>query len=425
MAESPQTAADRHEPGVEMPQPTAAPLVLALGLALLLVGWATNLTFVLVGAVICIAGLGSWIAHLLPGRGHEIEPLAEAALRARAIQPQIGTVGQLRRGMAGYRLRLPEKVHPISAGFKGGIVGGLVMPLPAMIYGLVSGHGIWLPINLLAGMVLPGVEQLSVEESERFDPTLLTVGAVIHVTVSLSFGLLYGVLLPTLPAIPRPLAWGALLMPLLWTAGSFLATSLVDPTVRELIDWPYFVLSQFVFGVAAALVVMLFDPQRSALAGLVGGIAGGLLMTVPALLWGYWSGHGIWYPVNLLAVMIMPHAEVLSVDALEQYRADWFIAAIALHVAFSVGFGLLYGLLLRQLPRIPGPFAWGAMMMPLLWTATSYAMMGVVNPVLQQRVDWPWFIVSQFVYGLAAAIVVVRSEQVAIAPAGRGAKAEP
>ncbi len=46
--------------------------------------------------------------------------------------------------------------------------------------------------------------------------------------------------------------------------------------------------------------------------------------------------------------------------------------------------------------------------------------MGVVNPTLQQRVDWPWFIVSQFVFGVVAAIVVVRSEQVHIPPAGSG-----
>ena len=35
--------------------------------------------------------------------------------------------------MPGYRLRMPEEVHPISAGIKGGIVGGLVMPMPALI----------------------------------------------------------------------------------------------------------------------------------------------------------------------------------------------------------------------------------------------------------------------------------------------------
>ena len=63
------------------------------------------------------------------------------------------------------------------------------------------------------------------------------------------------------------------------------------------------------------------------------------------------------------------------------------------------------------------------MLMPLLWTATSYGLMGIVNPVLQQRVDWPWFVVSQFVFGLVAAIVVVRSEQVQIR-AGRARSAQ-
>jgi hypothetical protein len=58
--------------------------------------------------------------------------------------------------------------------------------------------------------------------------------------------------------------------------------------------------------------------------------------------------------------------------------------------------------------------------MPLLWTAVSYGLMGVVNPLLQQRVDWPWFIVSQFVFGLVASQVVVRSEKVHIPPAGQG-----
>ena len=40
--------------------------------------------------------------------------------------------------------------------------------------------------------------------------------------------------------------------------------------------------------------------------------------------------------------------------------------------------------------------------------------------MLQHQVDWPWFVVSQFIFGIVAAIVVVRSEQVHIPPAGRG-----
>ena len=46
--------------------------------------------------------------------------------------------------------------------------------------------------------------------------------------------------------------------------------------------------------------------------------------------------------------------------------------------------------------------------------------MGVVNPVLQDRVDWAWFIVSQFVFGVTAAVVVLRSEMVPVPPAGLG-----
>jgi hypothetical protein len=181
-------------------------------------------------------------------------------------------------------------------------------------------------------------------------------------------------------------------------------------------------LSQFVFGISAATVIMAAAPQRSLLAGLLGGMIGGVLMAAPAMLWGYASGHGIWYPVNLLAVMILPHALNSTLSQLEQFDAKWFAVACSVHAVLSLSFGAMAGVLLPRLGRIPGPFAWGAMLMPFLWTAASYGMMGIVNPALQQRVDWPWFVVSQFVFGIAAAIVVVRSEEIAIAPAGRGAK---
>src|SRR5258708_29331908 len=58
--------------------------------------------------------------------------------------------------------------------------------------------------------------------------------------------------------------------------------------------------------------------------------------------------------------------------------------------------------------------------MPLLWTGVGFGLMGVINPLLQHRVSWPWFIVSQFVFGVVAATVVVRSEKIFIPPAGPG-----
>jgi len=143
-------------------------------------------------------------------------------------------------------------------------------------------------------------------------------------------------------------------------------------------------------------------------------------MPIPALLWSLAAGHTIWYPVNLLAAMAT-HYDVQPTSAqLEQYHGAWLVAALIVHAALSLTFGLAFALILPRVPSIPGPLAWGGMLMPLFWTAMSYGMMGVVNPVLQERVEWPWFVASQFVFGLAAAIVVVRSEQVYIPPAGKG-----
>jgi hypothetical protein len=425
MTTEPQTAANSEGPAgpdsVEMPRPTVAPLTVALGAALVGLGVATSLAFLVVGAVVLASGLGIWVAELLPGRGHEHEPLVEPAERPAPVRAALGTVGQLGPGRPGYRLRLPEAVHPTSAGVKGGLVGGLVMPVPALLYGLFSVHGsIWYPVNLLAGMVLPGLEDMTDVELEQFSPTLLIVALVIHATMSVVFGLIYGVLLPTLPAIPSPLAWGGLLMPLLWTAVSFLLMGVVNPVLARGVDWPWFIASQFVFGMAAAFVVMRTVHLRPLQAGLLGGAAGGLLMPVPALLWSLATGRGLWYPVNLLAGLVVPGMDEPGMAAeLSRFHADWLAAGVVIHAVLSLGFGVAYALALPKLPPISGATAWGALVLPLVWTAFSYGLMGIANPVLQQRVDWPWFVVSQFVFGVAAAVVVARSELIHIPPAGR------
>ncbi len=425
---NPEPSAPPSRDSVEMPRPTAAPIVLALGVTLLAAGVITGLALLITGIVLLAIGIGLWVVNLLPGRGHFHERLAEPSQRAAAVQARVAGVEQMETGRAGYRLRLPQDVHPITAGIKGGIAGGLVMPIPAVLWGLLSvHHSIWYPVNLLAGMVMPGVGTMPTSELESFQLSLFIVGLIIHICSSVFFGLMYGILLPTLPDIPRPLAWGGLMMPLLWSAVTFSLMGLVNPVMQHGVDWPWFIFSQFIFGAVAALVVLRTRPQLSPpLAGLCGGIVGGLLMPVPALLWALANRHTIWYPVNLLAAMIpgmgVPHEAGLEQlrHTLEQYHPEWLATAIGVHAALSLGFGLVYGLLVPRLPAIPGPLAWGGVLMPLLWTAVSYGLMGVVNPVLQQGVDWPWFVISQFVFGVTAAMVVLRSEMIHIPPAGRG-----
>jgi uncharacterized membrane protein YagU involved in acid resistance len=402
---------------VEMPRPNIWPMVLGLGIVLMAAGVALHIAFLIAGLVIFVAGLTGWISQLLPGQGHHHEALVEPEQRAKPVVAEVGMVEQLHPGHPGYRFQLPEKVHPISAGVRGGILGGLVMPLPALAYGLLSEHhSLAYPINLLAGMVLPGVENMTVAELEQFHLTLFVVAVLIHAVNSVVFGLIYGVLLPTLPEIPRPLAWGGLLMPLLWTGVSFSVMGIVNPVLARGVSWEWFIVSQFIFGVAAAGVVIRLSTWPRLQAGVLGGIAGGALMPLPAVLWSLANRHGLWYPVNLLAGMVVPGMGELPREQLEQFHGDWLATALVIHALLSVIFGLVYGLLLPKLPSIPTSVAWGGLLMPLLWTAAAFSLMGVVNKVLQEYVNWPWFIVSQFVFGIAVAIVVHRSEKIPVPP---------
>ena len=405
---------------VVMPAPTVAPLVLALGLAVAATSVAFGLAFAVVGSLLVVSGLGMWIAHLLPGRGHCRVLLVAPEDRAAHIGARLGMVTELHPGVPGYRFRMPEKVHPLSAGIKGGIAGGLLMPIPALSYGILSGHGIWYPVNLLAGMVLPGMGEMTLQQLEAFRPDLLIVSCMIHVVISLIVGLIYGVLMPTLPSIPKPLAWGGLLMPILWTGTMYLTLGAVDQLLSNRVDWPCFIGSQFLFGVVVAVVVHCNPQRHSTLVGLLGGFLGGLLMPLPAIVWALSTGRTIWYPANLLAAMVYPEIQTMPTSELQAFQWNWLLSALAIHLFMTVLFGLIYGTLLPQLPRIPAPMAWGGLVLPLMWTGMSYGFMGIVNPLLQERVDWPWFVVSQFLFGIAAAIVVLRSEMVYIAPAGQG-----
>lgn len=410
------TVPQGERPTVEMPRPNVWPMVLSLGVVLMAAGVALNVAFAVVGFVVFVTGLSGWVGQLLPGRGHHHEELVDPERRAQPVSAQPGLVEQLHPGRPGYRFQLPEKVHPISAGVKGGLLGGLVMPLPALAYGLLSGNGIWYPVNLLAGMVLPGVEFMDLSDLRQFHLNLFVVAVVIHIVNSAIFGLLYGVLLPTLPDIPRPLAWGGLLMPLLWTGVSFLVMGAINPLLAKGVNWPWFIFSQFLFGLATALVVLRFPRPRPLPVGILGGLVGGVLMPVPAILWSLANRHGLWYPINLLAGMVVPNLGKQPLEELQRFHAEWFLTALAIHVLLSAAFGLVYALLLPKLPAIPTSVAWGGLLMPLLWTAMAFSLMGVVNKVLQQRVDWPWFIVSQFVFGIVAAIVVHRTEKIPVAP---------
>ena len=45
-----------------------------------------------------------------------------------------------------------------------------------------------------------------------------------------------------------------------------------------------------------------------------------------------------------------------------------------------------------------------------MWSGLIHGILGIVNPVLNQRIDWLWFVLSQMGFGIVAGIVVSRQE---------------
>ncbi len=86
------------------------------------------------------------------------------------------------------------------------------------------------------------------------------------------------------------------------------------------------------------------------------------------------------------------------------------LVAIVIHSVTCVLVGLLYGAMLPMLPR--HPVLLGGILAPVLWTGILHSFMGIINPALDARISWGWFLVSQVTYGVIAGIVVARQERI-------------
>jgi hypothetical protein len=145
-------------------------------------------------------------------------------------------------------------------------------------------------------------------------------------------------------------------------------------------------------------------------AGVRGGLVGGAAMAVLAILYGV-IGHGsIWYPVNLLAATGSANISAMSYDQLRAFSVTGLVLAVIIHGFGSALVGLLYGLALPMFPR--RPMLLGGLLAPVFWSGILYATLGIINPALQARIDWKWFMASQFAFGVVAGFVVMRHEPI-------------
>ncbi len=234
---------------IELPAPTAWPIVLAFGLSLVFAGLVTSASVSLLGAILAITGCVGWFRELLPHEKHESVRVVEMVPVVTTSRPQVAQVKWMTEDL--HRARLPLEVYPISAGIKGGLAGSIAMAVLAVMYGVISGHGVWYPINLLSAGFFPA--RTTIEQIAVFHWDALLIAAIIHLLCSVLVGLLYGVALPMFPR--NPVLLGGAIAPILWSALLHSILDAVDPVLNQRIDWPWFVLSQIGFGVVAGIVV--------------------------------------------------------------------------------------------------------------------------------------------------------------------------
>jgi hypothetical protein len=145
--------------------------------------------------------------------------------------------------------------------------------------------------------------------------------------------------------------------------------------------------------------------------GLKGGLAGGVAMAMVACLYGLISQGSIWYPINLMAAAALPEMAAADLAQLKAFNGTAFIVALISHLVISSLVGLLFAVLLPMLPSRRAAF-WGSVVTPILWSGLVWASLNSVNPALNARINWVWFIASQIAFGMVTGYIVHHSKMV-------------
>jgi hypothetical protein len=243
---------------IQLPLPTAWPMVLALGVSLTLAGMVTHFVVALLGLLLAVCGSVGWFLQVLPQEQHEGIPV-------QTEQVEIVTSRTLMtRTLASETPRkiLPVETFQITSGIKGGIAGGIAMTIPAAVFSILRYHSVWYAMNLLAAGGFVSWAGASNAFLSEFHLRGLLAAFVIHGLTSILVGLLYGAMLPMFPKYP--ILTAGFMAPLLFTGILHSALGIVSPILNARIEWFWFIVSQVAFGLVCGFVVNLHTRVRTA-----------------------------------------------------------------------------------------------------------------------------------------------------------------
>jgi hypothetical protein len=242
---------------VQLPAPTAWPMVMALGIALMITGLVTHWVVSLLGLAMTLLAIVGWFFEVLPAERHVYVPVHADIVEIKSSRETLVHLPVDER----HRKLLPVETFSLISGVRGGLAGGAAMIVPAALYGLIRYHSVWYAANLLAAGGFVSWAGESDAFLAQFHPLGLLAALAIHTLTSLLIGLLYGAMLPMFPK--KPILTAGFIAPFLWTGILRSALGIISPILDQRIQWWWFIASQIAFGLVAGFVVNLHVKVRT------------------------------------------------------------------------------------------------------------------------------------------------------------------
>ena len=167
----------------------------------------------------------------------------------------IGDKTQANEGIS--KRLVPSEVYPYRTGIIGGVVGGIVMATVAVGTMPLINRSIWFPVNLVAATLLRDLQGLPPDALNPFMPAAFVIGVGLHFFLSVSIGVLFALILPTLPG--SALIWSLIAGPVLWALVQFIVLPLVNPVMSQLVHPLSFVTAHLLYSLVLGLWVTRYQ----------------------------------------------------------------------------------------------------------------------------------------------------------------------